>query len=372
MIRNVYCIILLFSIACKSPQKTKVEQDEIRFIPKYATGFSLSQKEGKKVFTVRNPWQNVENIEYTYTLSSNADKTNNREIKIPIKRAICMSSSHIAFIDALDEINSVVGVSGLQYIHNKTVRERSEEGKVFDVGYDSNLTIEQIYALQPDVLFAYGVMGTFSSVEDKLNELGIKVVYIGDYLEEDPLGKAEWLIALSAFYNREDHAKQIFEHLEDEYNNVVELVKQVQERPKVMLNSPYKNVWYLPGGKSNMAKFLQDAGANYLNIDFDSRDSYPMNIEEAYTLAMQADYWIAGNFISSLKEIVTTDNRMANIPSFKAERVYNYNSRITSGGGSDFWESGVVNPQIILRDLVKIFHPELMPNHELYYFEQLH
>jgi iron complex transport system substrate-binding protein len=179
-------------------------------------------------------------------------------------------------------------------------------------------------------------------------------------------------MAIAAFFNAEKQAEKILKPIFDNYNDLADKVKKtVTEQPKIMLNAPWKDTWFVPGGNSYMNNMIKDAGGNFIFANNNNRDSYPINIEKAYVEALKADYWLNPNAAKSLADIENDDNRLSDIPAFKNKRIYNNNARTNSNGGSDFWESGVMSPHIILKDLIKIFHPQLVPEHELVYFRQL-
>lgn len=373
----IVCLLVAFGLyACHSPKSKKPAAEEaavseVIYKPRFARGFSIERNNGAKYLKIVNPWQFASDVGFNYKLSPNADPALPNEIQLPVQRAICMSTTHVAFLETLGQASTIYGMSGVKLVYSSSVKDIFDLNKVIDVGYDSNLSYELIYSLRPDVIFAYGIQGEFTTVEEKLNELGVKVVYIGDYIEETPLGKAEWLVAMAAFFDMESQAESQFDSICANYTKAQRIAAQVSERPSVMLNVPFKDVWYLPGGKGNMAKFIEDAGGNYLLSDNNQRESYPMSIEQAYAVAQDADYWLIGDLSNSLKELEQVDKRLAAIPAFKNGRVYDNNARLSPYGGNDIWESGIVHPHIILNDLIKIFHPQLLPDYELFYYKQL-
>ncbi|MDR0558666.1 MAG: ABC transporter substrate-binding protein [Prevotellaceae bacterium] len=366
----ISCFLLLL-FACNTGRKTNnlKGRDKI-YEPKYAKGFSLYQKDKSLILSVVNPWQYASEIEINYVLKNDASPDIMNEIKIPVEKAVCMSTTHVAFISVLGKTSSITGVSGLKHVSDSAVNLLGKENKIIEVGYDSNLSYESVYSLAPDVVFAYGVAGEFAAVEKKLNELGVKVVYIGEYLEDTPLGKAEWIVAMSAFFADIDTAVKIFEKIETGYESIKETVSKTEYKPLVMMNIPYKDVWYLPGTLNYMVRFIEDAGGKYIYPENNKRESIPMSIEKAFEIAQNADFWLIGNTPKNLEELREKDPRMADIPSFKNRKVFNSNLR-DNGFGDDFWESGIVKPDIILKDLIKIFHPELLPEYDLYYYRHL-
>jgi iron complex transport system substrate-binding protein len=291
-------------------------------------------------------------------------------IPVPVERAVCLSTTHLAFIDALQETATVVGVSGVKYVSNPVIQARAAAGDVREVGYETGVYYEQLVVLNPDVVFVYGIAGEMRSVADKLHDMGVRVVFVGDYLEETPLGKAETLLAFAAFYNKEDTAKTLFQHIVDDYCAVKNKVDTTAYRPKILLNAPWRNAWYFPGSRNYLTTLIHDAGGEVLGSR-QGRNSTPLSLEVAYGYALQADYWLHPNNYNTLAELERIDPRFATIPAFRQHRVFNNSLRHTPGGGSDFWESGVVQPHIILRDVISILHPDLLPEHRLVYYKQL-
>lgn len=369
-------LILICLFSCKQNNrqtKTDCEQNEIFYKPTYSQRFVIEQTGDDKRLVVHNPWQGSRNVKFTYTLTHNNNNDAAHTVKIPVERVICLSSTHLAFIDFIDKIDKIVGVSGAGFISNQNVRQRIADKQIADVGYENYLSYEVIASLNPDVIFAYGVDGELGKVEAKLNEMGIKLVYIGEYLEETPLAKTEWAVAIAAFFDEEEQAIAKLKNIENEYQQLQTLAANVSHKPRVLVNAPYRDVWYLPAVKSTTINLLKDAGGEYIfeNETQNARESNPTNIEYVYAKALDADIWINQNNENSLQQLRGIDARLTEISAFKNKNVYNNNKRLNTHGGNDFWESGVINPQIILKDLIKIFHPNLLPEYELFYYKKL-
>lgn len=337
---------------------------------RYAQRFALLTDDRGPVLRVMNPWQGADSITYDYRLvADTAAVLQPGEIRWPVRTAVCMSSTHVAFLDAVGHVDAVKGVSGRDFITNPAVHAAA----VRDVGYDNNLDYEAIVALRPDAVFIYGLTGE-NSAAAKLRQLGVPVVYISDYLENDPLGRAEWIVPFGLLTGATEQAVAQFMHTENEYNSLGERVAAAdsgQAKPRVMLNSPYKDVWYLPGDRSYMVRLLNDAGADYLGKGEDTDVSRPVSAEKALILMADADYWVGPGMALNMAQLQADNRRFATLPVVLRGNVYNNNARITPMGGSDFWESGAVRPDVVLADLVRILHPELLPEHELYYFRRL-
>jgi ABC-type Fe3+-hydroxamate transport system, periplasmic component len=364
--------VFIFSCKHNKEQSKNNKEYEVYYKPNFSERFVIEKDGDDKRLIVLNPWQGSQNTKFTYTLT-NSKNDDVHTVKIPVERVICLSSTHVAFINFVDEIDKIVGVSGVEYISNEYAQQRIANKQIVDVGYENYLSYEVIASLSPDVVFAYGVDGELTKTEAKLNEMGIKLVYIGEYLEETPMAKAEWAVAISAFFGEEEKAIEKIKNIEEEYNQLKILAANVADKPKVLINAPFRDVWYIPGAKSATINLLKDAGGEYIfeSETQNSKETRPSNIEYVYTKAMNADVWINQNSETSLRQIQSIDARLAKLPVFKNKNVYNNINRLNPKGGNDFWESGVVNPHIILKDLIKIFHPELLPDHQFFYYKKI-
>lgn len=294
-------------------------------------------------------------------------------VAAPVQRAVCFSSTHVAFLDALDATDAIRGVSGAEYISNKKVRERYREGDIRDVGYDTNVNYELLASLRPDIVFIYGVGGENTAVTDKFRELHIPFVYIGEYMETTPLGKAEWLVPFGELTDRREEAAALFTDIETRYDSLRMRATAFAERPSVMLNAPYRDVWFVPGDRSYMVRLIEDAGGRYIFAGEESSVSRPVSGETAYLAARQADVWLNPNQAGNIGELKTQNPKFTDIRCVEQRRVYNCTRRKTPGGGSDFWESGALHADRVLRDIILCLHPEAaVPDEEgMYYFERL-
>ena len=366
----VYLISIFFFIGCKQKQENNYGFATEIYNPEYSSGFSInSDKDSLNVIiNIYNPWQGAENISSKFLISNNnvsSPVQHDQWIKGEAKRIVCMSSTHVAMLDALGAVDRIVGVSGKQYISNPYIKEHEDE--IVDIGYEGNIDYEKLLALRPDIVLLFSINGA-SSMEPKLKELGIPFIYIGDYLEEDPLGKTEWIIPIAELIGRREMGINKFNEIVNNYNALKDsVVNNCKDKPKVMLNAPLGDSWFMPSTKSYVAQMMKDAGAEYIYTKNTGNTSKPIDMEEAFSLVSKADFWLNIGTMNSLEEV------KANFPKFSKENcivnknLYNNNFRSTSGGGNDCYESGVVNPHIILRDLIKVFHPELVKEEFVYY-----
>jgi iron complex transport system substrate-binding protein len=204
-----------------------------------------------------------------------------------------------------------------------------------------------------------------------LANAGIPVIVNADWLETDPLGRAEWVKLMAALLNKEDEVNAKFSALEKEYNRIKDLAVKATVKPQVVVGMPFKGTWYVPGGDNYQTQLLRDAGAKYHWSDVAGAGSLALDFETVAPIALKADFWINMGNARSKAEIAAADQRYTRFNAYQKGTLYNSNKRLNDIGANDYWESGAVNPQLILADLVKIFHPELLPDHQLVYYKQL-
>ena len=349
------------------------------YTPEYASGFDIRgrDKDAATLVTVRNPWQGAGNVEQHLLILREGAKApaglDAQVVKAPVRHVVCMSSSHVAMFDALGEVRRISGVSGIDYISNTYVNEHRYCGEVRDVGYDTNLNFELLASMRPDLVLLYGVTGENTVVTGKLRELGIPYIYVGDYMEESPLGKAEWLMVAAELCNVRDKGAETFRGIAARYNALKTRIAGAARspRPKVMLNTPYRDTWFMPTSRSFMVRLIEDAGGEYVYTKNDSDTSVAVDLEEAYLLASAADTWINVGPCNTLAELTAQNPKFADVPAVRNRQVFNNNRRQTPAGGSDFWESGVIRPDLVLHDLCAVFNPQAADTAELYYYKRL-
>ncbi len=368
---------LFLSGGCGHPQVSRInKQGHSNEIIK-AERLSIENRNGYTRVEIINPWQGATNINQTYYLIKRGSKLpegidSSSVIFVPLHKIVCMSTTHIAMIEALGEANSIAGVSGTDFIYSSQLLNNVEKGSLVDVGYESSLNKELILKLTPDLIMIYGIGSESAGYVGKLKELGIKVIINADYLETDPLSRTEWIKLFGALYDKETKADSIFRSETDAYNKLKTfLIQNAVNKPKVLLGLPFKDTWYISPGNSFISTLIGDAGGNYLWSDTKSSISMPYGIENVYLRGMHADFWLNISGVHSKKEILNIDERLGDLPCFKNGNLYNNNKRITEKGGNDYWESGSVHPHLLLEDIAAILHPDLFTGHELTYYRKL-
>lgn len=366
------CLLILLLTACNEKKMTTPD-DFIAplYTPGYASGFDIRGADGweSSIITVTNPWQGADSVTTSLFIARNGETApggfDGQVLTGDAKRIVAMSSTHIAMLDAVDAVNAVVGVSGIDYISNPDIQAHRDD--IGDVGYEGNINYELLLSLDPDLVLLYGVNGA-SSMESKLKELGIPFMYVGDYLEETPLGKAEWLVALAEVVGKRAEGEKFFSEIPVRYNALKEMVTdKALHAPSVMVNTPFGDSWSMPSTESYVAFLVKDAGGDYIYKKNTGNASMPIDLEEAYRLTSEADVWLNVGMASSLDDLRVTCPKFSGTRCFTNGNVYNNNLRANAAGGNDYFESGIVHPDLILRDLIKIFHPELVREDFVYY-----
>ena len=336
----------------------------------YAKHFNINKSDSIYHITVLDPWQSSKNTAFSYFFSSKSIKQNNA-IQIPVKRVVCLSTSHIGFLSILNKQESIVGISGVRFVNDSTTQKLITSNKIADVGYEESLNYELILSLKPDLILAYGVESEKIGYITKLKDLGLPVVFIAEYLEDSPLAKAEWIKLFGVLFNKESCSDSIFSTIEKEYNNIKQIASKYKTKPSVFAGLPWKDSWFISGGNSNLAQLINDASGSYIWKEDTTHESFPLSLEAVFQKASEADFWINTGSANSLQEITNSDERLTLFKPFIKNNVYNNNFRINLNGGNDYWESGIVKPQIILQDLLEIFHPGTLQNHKLYFYKKL-
>lgn len=362
---------LLLMISCTN--KSNHEKSQVSAL-KYAQGFSVKDSLDCKWLTVGYPYQGATSG-YDYLLVPKGKETpphgsEVQVISIPLESIVCTSTTHIPLLDYLNETDKLIGFPTTDYISSEKMRRRIDAGQVKELGIDKGMNIEELFALKPSMVMGYAMSSDLGQLK-KIRETGIPVVINAEYLEKHPLGRAEWIKFMALFFNKEKEADSVFNSIEKEYLNTQELAKNSSAKPSVMSGVVYGDVWFMPGGKNYAARLLNDAGCNYLWADTESNGFLEVSFESVFAKAKEADLWIGVGSFKSLKEIESAEKRYTLFKPFKNKNVFTYNTRVGAKGGSEFLELGYLRPDIILKDLVKIAHPELLEGYETYFYARL-
>ncbi len=371
-----FLLICLTGIACRNSVEEEGHAASDLDSAKYFT-IGDSDSSGIKVLSITNLWSGKNTIEKYQLVPRDCTgilATDANAIPYPVERVVCMSSSHVAYLSELGKEETIKGISGTRFIYNEEVKRLISEEKIVDVGGESLPNYELIISLRPDLVIAYGIVGGDNTHIEKLRQYGVKVITIGDYLENNALGKMEYLKLFGELTDQRAIADSIYNHKRSLYLETKEKIGRIlkeREPVKVIMNAPYKGIWYIPGEKNYTAQLINDAGGVILGLKKGQIESLQLSFEMAYSYALQSDVWLHPNASTRMEELENENKLYRKIPAFISGNVYNNTLRNTPEGGSDFWERGVVEPHIILLDLAKIFYPAEFEEHTLKYYIKL-
>lgn len=303
--------------------------------------------------------------------SSDGKVTDSLDVTGTLDRIICMSSSYVAYLAELGCDSVICGISGAKYVSNEAVRKRYIDGEIAEVGSDAVPDYEKIVSLSPDLVVAYSMPG--SDFAGQLRKLGVKVLVLNDYLENAPLGRASYIRVFGALTGRMAMADSIINGIAQNYNELKDKVLDAVPAdavPGVLMNIPYADAWYVPGGTNYMSQLVSDAGAKVLGAVPGKSESSIISVEQAIILSRDASFWLNTGWCDTMEALHGQNQAFKSID---IPYIYNNTARANDRGGNDFWESGAARPDVILHDLVKIFHPEIVAHdgRELYYYKKV-
>lgn len=380
MKKLLFIFSVLLIISCKSEPSKKIVEALTRTTLKlnYAKGFSVEDFKTHKIITIEKPWPEAEK-NYRFALlkpgyddefwsleKSRFDGT----IELPIKKIVVTSTTHLPALELLNETETLVGFPGTDYISSETFRNRVNNQKLRELGKNEGINTEILLELNPDVVVGFGIDGNNRSLET-IKKSGIPVMFNGDWVEESPLAKAEWIKFFGALFNKEKAADSIFSHIENNYLEAKKLAANIKNKPTVLSGAMHGDVWYLPNGTSTEAQLFEDAGLDYLWKDSKGTGSLKLNFESVFVKAKNADIWLNPSNYTSLQTLKNGSEQHSMFSAFKNKNVFTVTNTTGQSGGVMYFELGLTRPDLVLKDLVKIGHPELLPNHHLFFFKKL-
>ena len=364
--------VLLLS-ACGGGSKTsslQAEGDTIRM--KYSSLLQIVKHADYTVVTIRNPWDTLK-VLHTYLLADREKPLpehlpEGTVVRTPLQKSVIYSSVHCSLWSELDELKGIGGVCGLEYIKLPQIQEGCRNGSIVNVGNSMNPDIERIIDLRPDAI----LLSPFenSGGYGRVGKLNIPIIECADYMETSALGRAEWMRLYGLLLGKEAQADSLFAGIEKEYLTLTQQVKsQNLKRPTVISEMKNSSAWYIPGGNSTMGRLYQDAGADYVFAYLSNSGSVPLAFETVFDRGGNADIWLIKYNQPQDKTYSELERDYAPYARFKAfqdRKVYGCNTNHVP-----FYEESPFHPELLLKDLIKIFHPELLPDYNLKYFSNL-
>ncbi|MCF6295291.1 MAG: ABC transporter substrate-binding protein [Flavobacteriaceae bacterium] len=357
-------ILLIIIVSCKNEKKTATTKKIIgKTIPlKYAKGFTITDFDNYKILEIKSPWPNAEES-YKYILSDS-------NIKTPIEKIVVTSTTHIPSLELLSVEQALVGFPGTNYISSEKTRQRIDDGFVRELGKNEGINTEVLLELNPDLVVAFGVDGTNKTLETA-KKANIPVIYNGDWVENSPLAKAEWIKFFGVLFNKEKKADSIFNKIENDYLKAKQLASKVKNQPTILSGAMHKDIWYLPHGTSTEAQFLNDANVNYLWSDTTGKGSLALSFEAVFAKAKDADLWLSPSNYPSLEALGKANSHYTKFNAFQNKTIFSFTNTTGKTGGVLYYELGMARPDLVLKDIIKICHPELLPDYVPFFFKPL-
>lgn len=366
--------LFLVIISCNKPKKKNITNQNIteaKTSIKYAKGFDIQIYKGYTKLIIKSPYPDATQYqEFLLISDKKMDIDGDYKIYVPVKKLVATSTTHIPMIEILDETNSLIGFPTTDYISSKKTIERVRQGKIQDLGNEQDFNTEVLISLQPEVMIAFS-MGKSSKLYENIEQNGIPVIYNGDWLEDSPLGRAEWIKFFGALYDKNEEADSIFRAIESEYLKAKKIALQAQNKPTIMSGVLYKDKWNLPAGESFTAQLYKDANTDYIWKNSEGQGSLVLSFETVFEKAEKAEYWIGSGYYTSLEEVAAANAHYQQFETFKTKQIYSFSKRRSENGGVEYFEFGPLQPDVVLKDLIKVVHPELLPEYEPYFLQKL-
>jgi len=341
---------------------------------KYANGFCLEQQENYTIIKLLDPSTGTPKKQWTL-IPKGDPKSNDTSkediIEIPVTSIVPTSTTHIPPIELLEQEATIVGFPSLDYISSTRTRARIDSGLVRELGQNEALNTEVLITLKPDVLMTFSIDGQQKGL-NKIKQGGIPVIYNGDWTEQHPLGKAEWIKVFGALFDKQALADSIFQEIEHNYQQLQLRAKQATSKPKVISGALYKDVWYAPKGDSWAAQFLKDAHAEYLWSNTSGTGSLQWNIEEILQYSQQAQVWIGPGQFTSYSQMRERSATYTQFKPYVNKRIFTFSKTKGPTGGLLYYEMAAMRPDWVLSDLIHILHPgQILKDYEPKFFTSL-
>ncbi|HUH26817.1 ABC transporter substrate-binding protein [Gelidibacter sp.] len=380
MKKSSLLLLFLILVNCKEdkplPLESKTTEKGTTSLS-YAEGFSIANHPDFKVLEIKNPWPNSDKT-FRYALVSKemAPKiTLNKDefdaiLITPIEKIVVTSTTHIPAMELLNVQTTLIGFPDTNFVSSEKTRALIDKGLVRELGKNESINTEVLLELRPELVIGFGIDGN-NKTFDNIQKAGIPVIFNGDWVETSPLAKAEWIKFFGVLYNKEKKADSIFKNIETDYLEAKKIAQDVTQSPTILSGAMYKDIWYLPSGTSSEAILLKDANATYLWSDTTDKGSLSLNFEVVFDKAKDAEIWISPSYYSSLEAIEKANPHYTRFKAFQNKAVYSFVNTTGKTGGVTYFEMGMARPDLVLKDLIKIAHPELLSDYEPHFFERL-
>ncbi len=375
MIRfNLFILfVFLFFSSCSSGVKKKEKQGLLNtkpdsvYVPKYAKRFAIKYYKDYKVVEVRQPWDTTASpMQTILTKRKSVLDTLPEAIKTPVQKWVSVASTQISYANQLNVLDELVGIAEPEYVSNAKVKEGIKDGSIKNIGTAFAPNVEQLIALDPDMMMVSPFKDDFYG---PLRDAGIKLVTNCSYLENTPLGRVEWLVYVAAFFDKEQQAIEKVNAIATRYAKVKQIASKAKDHPTLFSGNLYQGVWYVAAADSYNANFFKDAGVQYVFADKPGNGSLNYDFETVYNKAGNCDFWVMmvnydGDY--SYSALRDADVRYADFAAFKKKNIIYSNTH-----SSMLYEKGLLEPDVVLMDLVQLLHKDILSDRKSVYYKHL-
>ncbi|WP_165734018.1 ABC transporter substrate-binding protein [Polaribacter sp. 20A6] len=365
-------LFLLITVSCKKEIVKVDNHTQAESSIKYAKGFDIVEDNGVKKLVIKSAYQNSKEVS-EYIIKNKSEKNTPLEntIYTPIQKIVVTSTTHIPMVELLNEETSIIGFPYARYVSSEKTRQLIDAGKIKEIGKETSLNTEILLDLQPELVVGYSVSSADKSLTT-IQKAGINVIYNGDWLEETPLGRAEWIKFFGVLFDKEKQADSIFKVIESNYLVAKQIALKSTKKPTILSGAIMsKDIWNLPAGESFVAQFIKDANLNYLWKHTKGKGSLSLSFESIFDKGQNAEYWISPGFFSTKEQLLQSNKIYAEFDAFKNDEIYTSTIKKGKTGGIIYYELAATRPDLVLKDFIKITNPDLLPDYKMTFFEKM-
>jgi iron complex transport system substrate-binding protein len=373
--RSLLVLTFLIFIGCKKTDTTVSQPfSKVKNEIEYANSLKIYKYEGYSIVKIIKPWPNAEK-DFTYVLkeknSTLPDSIKEyNTVQVPLQSIVVTSTTIIPYLEMLGVENRLTGFPHTDFISSKKTRKLIDTGAIKNVGQNEKLNIEMLIDLSPELIVTFGIDNNNPTI-DNLTKSGLEVLIQADWMEQSPLGKAEWIKLYGALFIKEKEAKTQFDAIVKNYKDALALVATKKPTATVMYGAMYQDQWYVAKANSWVGQFLKDANINYLWSNEKGTGSIALSFEQVLEKAKTATYWIATGTHKTVAEFNATNPHYSQFDAFKTKQVYTFEAKLGATGGTIYYEKAASRPDLVLKDYIKIFYPDLLPNYTFTFAQKL-
>ncbi len=339
----------------------------------YAAHFSLENKGAFQILKVLQAYPN--GPDYTYILKkAHAQLPDSLkkypQIIVPVKNIVATSTLHLPHLEILGLSDKLVGFSNTQYISSPVFRKKIADGSLQEVGKGRHLNTEVVLLLNPDVIMAFS-SGDQTGSNQSLFQDKIPLIYNADWMETNPLGRAEWIKVFGALFQKEKQADSIFKTIEKAYLKVQNELPKKDPKPMVFQGGIFGDKWFIPGGKSYAAQLIKDAGGIYMWQENPSTGSISLNFENILLKLPTANIWLNPGMVETKAQLAQENSFLKKLPVYQNNQIYTYSLTKGPTGGLLYFEQSNLHPDWVLEDLYHIFYPYEQKTYTFHFYQKL-